>query len=233
MPGYRYHLVHVGGFAGRPAGANASGPVVEPVAGEIARYIEEAGLRQPAVVGHSLGGFLGMIVASRRPELVSRLMVVDMLPFMGAMFGGPNATPDSVRPMAEQFRKGIASSAGAPRQAITEQTIAGMIRTESLRAPAVAASLASDSSVSGQAMYDLITTDLRPQLGNIKVPTTVLWVRPPSAPVTEEQMAGFYRMSYSSLPQARLVRVPNAWHFIMWDEPESFRRELGAFLGAR
>jgi len=26
LPGYRYHLVHVAGFAGRPAGANAPGP---------------------------------------------------------------------------------------------------------------------------------------------------------------------------------------------------------------
>jgi pimeloyl-ACP methyl ester carboxylesterase len=233
LPGYRYHLVQVSGFAGRPAGANASGPVVEPVAGEIARYIKERGLRKPAVVGHSLGGFWGMMVASRQPELVSRLMVVDMMPFMGAMIGGPKATPESVRPMAEQFRKGIASSAGAQRQAITDQTIAGMIRTENLRAAAVRHSLTSDADVSAQAMYDLITTDLRPELGKIAVPTTVLWVRPPSAPVNEEQMAGFYRMSYASLPQARLVRVPNAWHFIMWDEPEAFRRELSAFLAAR
>jgi pimeloyl-ACP methyl ester carboxylesterase len=233
VPGYRYHLVQVSGFAGRPAGANASGPVVEPVAAEIARYIREARLARPAVVGHSLGGSLGMTVAARQPELVSRLMVIDMMPFMGALFGGPTATPESVRPMAEQFRTGIASSSGPQRQAITEQTIAGMIRTESLRAAAVSHSLASDSSVSAQAMYDLITTDLRPELGNIKVPATVLWVRPPSAPVSEEQMAGFYRTSYSNLPQARLVRVPDAWHFIMWDEPEAFRRELGRFLAAR
>jgi pimeloyl-ACP methyl ester carboxylesterase len=233
VPGYRYHIVHVSGFAGRPAAANASGPVVEPVAGEIARYIGEAGLRQPAVVGHSLGGFWGMMVAARRPELVSRLMVVDMMPFMGAMFGGPNATPETVRPMAEQFRKGIASSAGAQRKAVIEQTIAGMIRTESLRPPAVGHSLASDAAMSAQAMYDLITTDLRPELGKIEVPVTVLWVRAPGAPVTEEQMAGFYRMSYSNLPQARLVRVPDSWHFIMWDEPEAFRRELRTFLGAR
>src|SRR5687768_8392054 len=46
VPGYRYHLVHVSGFAGRPAGANAAGPVVEPVAEEIARYIRESGLKK-------------------------------------------------------------------------------------------------------------------------------------------------------------------------------------------
>jgi pimeloyl-ACP methyl ester carboxylesterase len=52
LPGYRYHIVHVSGFAGRAPGANARGPVVEPVGEEIARYIQEAGLRRPAIVGH-------------------------------------------------------------------------------------------------------------------------------------------------------------------------------------
>src|SRR5205085_90635 len=30
LPGYRYHLIHVSGFAGRPAGANAEGSFIIP-----------------------------------------------------------------------------------------------------------------------------------------------------------------------------------------------------------
>src|SRR3954466_14191813 len=75
VPGYRYHLVHVAGFAGKPAGANASGPVRGPVAEEIARYIASAHLDHPAIVGHSMGGSWGMMVAARHPGLVGRLMV--------------------------------------------------------------------------------------------------------------------------------------------------------------
>src|SRR3954452_10495146 len=37
LPGYRYHLIHVSGFAGRPAGANAEGSYLVAVAEEIAR----------------------------------------------------------------------------------------------------------------------------------------------------------------------------------------------------
>src|SRR5215210_7519759 len=81
VPGYRYHLVHVSGFAGKAPGANASGPVVAPVAEEIARYIRDRKLRRPALVGHSLGGSWAMMVAARHPELASRVMVVDMMPF--------------------------------------------------------------------------------------------------------------------------------------------------------
>jgi pimeloyl-ACP methyl ester carboxylesterase len=233
MPGYRYHLVHVAGMGGRAPGANADGEVVAPVAEEIARYIREAGLQRPAVVGHSLGGAWGMMVAARHPELVGKLMVVDMLPFMGAMFGGPGATPERVRPMAEQIRQGISSAAGPQRDAMAAGIIATMVRTETLRPAAVRHSLASDPAVSGQAMYDLITTDLTPELGKIQAPITVLWVRPPNAPVSEEQMAGFYKAAYANVPHARVVRVPNAYHFIMWDEPAAFQRELKDFLAKR
>jgi pimeloyl-ACP methyl ester carboxylesterase len=229
MPGYRFHMIHVSGFGTRPVGANATGPVVAPVAEEIARYIREAGLERPAVVGHSLGGTWAMMVTARHPELVSRVMVVDMNPFVGAMFMA-NATPESVRPIAEQIRRGIATSTGDARRTRTEQTIATMVRTESRRAGAVEDTLASDPNVSGQAMYDLATTNLMPEIAGIRVPMTVLWVRPPNAPVTEEQMAGYYRASYAGVPQARVVRIPNAYHFIMWDEPEAFQRELRTFL---
>lgn len=231
VPGYRYHIVHVAGFAGKPAGANASGPVVEPVAEEIARYIREAGLSRPAIVGHSLGGAWAMMVAARHPELVSRAMVVDMMPFLGAMFGGPTATTESVRPIAEQMRAGIAASTGDARRKQIEQTIAGMVRNEAMRPQIVEHSLASDPAASGQAMYDLITSDLRPDVAKIKVPFTVLYVLPAGAPLTEAQIDQYYAMSYSGAPQAVLKRIPDSYHFIMLDAPDVFRRELKEFLG--
>ena len=230
VPGYRYHLVHVAGFAGKPAGANASGPVIEPVAEEIARYIRESRLERPALVGHSMGGTWAMLVASRHPELASRVMVVDMLPFLGAMFGGPNATPETLRPIAEQMRQGMASAPAAARRQQIEPMIATMVRTESLRRGVVEQSLASDQAVSAQAFSEIIVNDYRPELRNIRVPMTVLWVLPPQAPFGPEQMEQYYRASYANAPQAVLRRIPDSYHFIMYDQPEVFQRELRAFL---
>jgi pimeloyl-ACP methyl ester carboxylesterase len=233
VPGYRYHLVHVAGFDGLAAGANAKGPVVAPVAEEIARYIAERHLKKPAIVGHSLGGTLAMMVAARHPELASRIMVVDMMPFMGAIFMGPNATPEQLAPVAAQIRQAIAASTGEERRKRTEQTIAGMVKTESLRPVAVQQSLASDPAVSGEAMSELIVADLRPELTRIKVPMTVLWVLPTGAPLTEAQLTQFYKASYANAPQAVLKHVPDSAHFIMWDNPAVFRAELKAFLSAK
>ncbi|MCL6699132.1 alpha/beta hydrolase [Sphingomonas sp. NSE70-1] len=233
VPGYRYHLVKVAGFDGAPAGGNASGPVLIPVADEIARYIKEAGLKSPALVGHSMGGSFAMLVAGRNEGIASKVMVVDMMPFLGAMFGGPKATPESVVPMATQIREGIARSAGDARKKQIEGTIASMVKTETMRPSAVAQSLASDPAVSGQGMYDLIVTDLRPDLAKITVPLTVLWVVPQGAPLTQPQMDGYYRASYAGAPQAVVKHIPDSYHFIMYDQPELFQAELKAFLAAK
>jgi pimeloyl-ACP methyl ester carboxylesterase len=232
VPGHRYHLVQLNGFAGHPARGNAgTGPVAAPVADEIARYIRAAGLKRPAVIGHSMGGTMGMMLAARHPGLVGRLMVVDMLPFVGSMFGtNPNATAESLKPVAEGIRAGMAAATGEERRKSIEGTIATMVRTEARRPEAVKASLASDRGVASRAFAELITTDLRPELQAIKVPVTVLYVRAPNAPVTDAQMDAFYRASFAGVPQARLIRIPDAWHFIMWDQPARFHQEARAFL---
>lgn len=229
--GHRVHRVWVSGFAGRPAGANATGDQVgQPVAAEIARYIREQGLVRPAVIGHSMGGWMGMVLAARNPELVSRLMVVDMMPFMGAMFGPPGATPDQVRPVAEQIREGIRSTPVDQRRTRAEQTIAGMIRTESLREAPIQHTLDSDYDVAGRSFYELVVTDLRPELASVTAPTTVLYVTPTGAPLTDAQLDEYYRLSYAYIPGVRLVRIPDSAHFIMFDNPTRFFAEVDAFL---
>jgi pimeloyl-ACP methyl ester carboxylesterase len=123
----------------------------------------------------------------------------------------------------------IASKPEDLRQSV-EGTIATMVKTQGRRPEAVKASLDSDINVVARAYSELVVADLRPELKNIKVPVTVLYVRAPNAPVTDEQMDGFYKASFANLPQAKLKRVPDAWHFIMWDQPQRFHEEVRAFL---
>ena len=62
------------------------------------------------------------------------------------------------------------------------------------------------------------------------MPVTVLYVRSPAAPINDEQMDAVYRAVFANIPQAKLTRVPDAYHFIMWDAPERFAREVQDFL---
>lgn len=231
VPGYRYHLIQMNGFAGTSVPVAASGGFLDATAAEIARYISETGLVRPALIGHSMGGTLGMMIAARHPSLVSRLMVVDMIPFMGGLFGPPGTTAETVRPTADALRaRMLASDAPTLRKTI-EDTIATMVKRDERRAEAVHHGLTSDNAQSAQAFHELIVTDLRPELVNIKVPVTVLYVRSPAVPITDEQMDAYYKASFANVPQAKLTRIPDSYHFIMWDAPQRFAEEARAFLG--
>jgi len=227
---YRFHLVQLNGFAGAPVGANGEGPVAAPVAEEIARYISEAGLDHPAVIGHSMGGTMGMMLAARHPDRVGRLMVVDMFPFLGPMFGGANATPDSVRPVADQIRNAMAAVPPGTVTPLMEQTIVSMVATESAR-PQILGHVRDSSPVTmANAYHELIVTDLRPELANITMPFTTLYAIPPQIPITAEQYDGFMVASYASIPHARIIKIEDSRHFIMIDQAARFVSEVEAFL---
>ena len=227
---YRVHRIHVQGFAGAPAKDNAEGPVSAPVAEDIARYIREQGLEKPAVIGHSMGGTIGMMLAARHPDAVGKLMVVDMIPFMGAMFGGPTATPESVAPMGEMIFQGMANSSREQWLAESAASITSMINTEALRAGPLEDGAATDQKVAASAFRELVVTDLRPELASITAPTTVLYVKFNDPRMTPEITDGIYGASFATMPGATLKRIDDSAHFIMLDQPAIFAAEVNAFL---
>ena len=231
VPGHRYHLVQVSGFAGQAKGANTEGAVAAPVAEEIARYIAASGLQKPAVIGHSMGGTMGMMLAARHPDALSKLMVVDMFPFLGAMFGPPGTTAESVKPMADSLLTQMRAAEPAARQARSTATINSMIDNVSMRPGALDDSLKSDPDVSARAYHELIVTDLTPELGRITVRRRCCtWCRKGWAS-TEAKMDAWYKAAYTPLKGVTLKRIPASAHFIMWDQSEQFQSEVKGFLG--
>ena len=212
---YRLHLIQIAGFAGEPPRANASGAFFDPVLAELDAYC--ASLGRPIVMGHSLGGTLGLALAQRHPEHLSKLLIVDSLPFYGVLMGGPAATTATVAPMADQMRNA--------KTAMPEPMMRGMM-AQMVTAPAdvdrVAGwSVASSPAVVGMAMGDDMTADLRPGLAAMKTPVTVLYETVLDGPITT---------GYASMPHKTLIAVPDAKHFIMYDQPVRFAAEVDAFL---
>jgi pimeloyl-ACP methyl ester carboxylesterase len=233
VPGYRYHLVQVSGFAGQPKGGNTEGPVAAPVAEEIDRYIKEAGLTRPAVIGHSMGGTMGMMLAARHPGDLSRLMVVDMVPFLGMFFGGPGATAATIGPVADRVEAGMRAATPEERSKRAVDTINSMVNTESMRAAGIDDSLRSDADVGTRAYRELIVTDLGPELPKIAVPVTVLYVQPKYVPIPAAQFDAVYKGAFAPVGKLTLKRIPDSAHFVMWDQPGRFQAEVREFLGGR
>ena len=229
---YRVHRLHLQGFAGAEPMDNAAGPVAAPVAEDLARYIAEQGLNKPAVIGHSMGGTIGMMLAARHPDSVGKLMVVDMIPFVGAMFATPgvNPTVETVAPAVEAMHARSLALTDEQYAAQVATTINGMIKTESRRADPRRDAAASDRTVASNAYRELMLTDLRPELSRITAPVEVLYVAFEFPGMTPAITDGIYRMSFATLPGVTLKRIDDSAHFIILDQPARFEAEVNAFL---
>jgi pimeloyl-ACP methyl ester carboxylesterase len=215
VPGYRYHLVQVAGFAGTPARGNASGAVVAPLAVEIARYMDANRLRGAALVGHSMGGTVAMMVAARHPGRAGKVMVVDMLPEPAGLVG---SSASGVRGLADALRSLSGSEDG-------RRLIGSAIR---LFGNAESTENGSDPDVVARATHDLALIDLTAELPRIAAPLTIVY-----AALDPERRAGAdrsYAAAYAPRKGTRLVRIDNSGHMVMYDQPARFRAALKDFL---
>lgn len=226
---YRVHVVQVAGFAGAPVGGNGEGAIVEPLVEAIDSYIRSAGLKSPAVIGHSMGGLTGLALARRHPADISRLLIVDSLPFYPLLFS-PAATVEAVRPQAVGMRDGLIAMPTESFDAQQTMTMPRLVKSpEGLKA-ALAWSKTTDRSVFARAMYDVLTTDLRPDLAAVTVPTVVLYPYDPMMGTPVERVEQLYAGAYAALPGVRLERIEGAYHFIMLDQPAAFAAAVDRFL---
>jgi pimeloyl-ACP methyl ester carboxylesterase len=87
----------------------------------------------------------------------------------------------------------------------------------------------SDRAAFFEAQIELLTTDLRPQLGTITVPTLVIgtWT---GWDGTREDIERIYAQQYAGLRGAKLVIADTAKHFVMFDDPAFLFAQMDAFL---
>ncbi|MDP3802552.1 alpha/beta fold hydrolase [Brevundimonas sp.] len=225
---HRVHLVQLAGFAGEPW-SHGDGPFVGPMADELARYVREAGLERPAVIGHSMGGMTGLLLAQQHPDLVGRLMSVDSLPFFSAMFG-PQVTAEAARPFADQAAAGILAADEAGFRARQGRTAIGLVRDPATRATVVEWSMASDRRAMAAAIREVMTTDLRPGLTAMTTPVWAIYASDADGGAQAAGADALWGREYAPLPGVRLARVDGSRHFIMADQPERLAELVDQFL---
>src|SRR5271170_4498954 len=159
VPTHRLHLIQIAGFAGDPAGPNATGPILAPIVEQLHQYIVTNKLQPVPVIGHSLGGLLALMLAQAHPEDVSRLLIVDTLPFYALVFA-PEATVDAVKPQAAAMRDQMITAPPDVYAAMATQTAGFLVLNPDARKLVAANSIASDRAVMANAMYEDLVTDL-------------------------------------------------------------------------
>jgi pimeloyl-ACP methyl ester carboxylesterase len=150
------------------------------------------------------------------------------------MLFGPQATVETVKPQATAMRDRVVAGSQAEYAAKEPEIIARLVKSRNAESDAVvAAAQASDHAVVARAMYEDMTTDMRPVLSKMQTPMTVLYAFDASAGFPQAAVDGIYQSGYAGLPNKHLTRIDNSYHFIQIDQPETFDREVKAFLAAR
>jgi pimeloyl-ACP methyl ester carboxylesterase len=224
------YRVQVNGFGGDTPGANLQPGMLNGIVAELDGYIAKNNIKGAAMVGHSMGGLVGLMFAKAHPEHLSRLMVVDALPFYGMLFG-PAATVALVEPQGKAMRDQLAATYGKPANPAPAEAIANQLalKPES-RAKVKAWVLAADPRVTGEAMYEDLTTDLRPDLAGIKTPITLVYPWKETGP-SKPMADALYHGAYAAAPNMTFVDVGDSAHFVMLDQPAAFAAALEGFVG--
>ena len=223
------YLVQLNGFGGDAPGANTQPGVIDGAIADLDGYIAKHKLQGAAVVGHSLGGLIGLDLARRHPADVGKLMVIDSLPYVGDIFL-PGATVAQIEPTAKAIRDKEIASYGKPADAAAATATAnGLALKPDSRAKVTAWIKQADPRVTGEALYEDMTTDLRPDMAAIATPITLVY--PWSDQLPKDRADAFYKAEYAKAPHVTFVPVGDSAHFVMLDQPAAFQAAMDSFVG--
>lgn len=226
---YTCHVITLAGFGGEPPIEEEA--YLNTVRDALLDYISDEKLDQPIVVGHSLGGFLALWMAATVPDAVGPLVIVDSLPFLSGA-RDPAATVEDVRSQAEQMRTMSASLSQEQFRQQQAMILPSMITDSAHVEVALATGGNSHPPTVAQAMYELMTTDLRDDLAAINVPVLVMgtWVFYQQYGATREQTLGIFQQQYAQLNGVDIQLNDKARHFIMYDDLDGMVSAMDTFL---
>ncbi|MBI5293128.1 MAG: alpha/beta fold hydrolase [Chloroflexi bacterium] len=199
----------------------------------LAKLIEEISPGPVVLVGHSMGGMIGLTLARRHPQLVERIVMlcptlsgrlstainVFIFPItllerfgLGSLIVSVvenvvvGITDRLMRPVSFAERSGITENQYKRIRADARRPGQGRVRAECFRA--------------------MRESDLSGKLNDIEVPALVLWgAEDNTVPLRD---AGLLADEW---PEADLRIIPKAGHWPHFETPDLARRHIAAFLG--
>jgi N-formylmaleamate deformylase len=205
---YESHVLTLAGFAGNPA---IGEPLSAAVRRDLTRYIRSRRLRDPVIFGHSMGGFIAYWIASYHPELVGPVVVVDAGPALSGDLDEAkalrarwkHASDDAFR---DGMRAAFSSMTAYPKRIV----------------PVIEAVTRSNRRAIGDAIYEMMTTDLTDHVKDITAPVLVI--------AADGAFQHRIRSQIETIPDHEMVVVRGAHHFVMFDDPEAFGKLVTKFL---
>jgi pimeloyl-ACP methyl ester carboxylesterase len=213
---YRTYALDFWGFG--ESGKKRETYAVQDFVTLVDQFMEQLGIVNAPLVGHSMGGTVSLSVAIKYPQRVSKVVVVGS-PIVGSSLAFPLKWA-GYRPIAfllfnmmGAFRFGmrVASPIICRDERFADMMDRDLSRTtlESFL----------------RSIASLRRTDLRPWLGQIKIPAMGIY-GDRDVIVHPRQ----WEPMKKGIDHAHIERFPSAGHFPMLEEPQNFAERLKAFL---
>ncbi|MCM1255618.1 MAG: alpha/beta hydrolase [Duncaniella sp.] len=206
--GYRVINVDFPGFGDSQEPATVWG--VEEYTVMMERLISNLGIKKPTLLGHSFGGRVGLLYASRND--VDKLILVDaagVKPHRTLRYYWKVYTFKLMkRLMYLIYGKGKAEKL-----------------LDARRAKAGSSDYANASPMMRRILSKVVNEDLTYCMPSIKVPTLLIWGENDTATPLRDA-----KVMESLIPDAGLVSFPNCGHYSFLDNPRQFAAVLQSFL---
>jgi pimeloyl-ACP methyl ester carboxylesterase len=196
------------------------------------RLLDQLGVDAAAVVGNSMGGFIGAELAISFPQRVERLVLVSAA---GISTHSPRGSAQAVPVLRRLERILMASAAWAAsvsdttmrRARLRDAALGVVVRHPSKLPAALAAEQVRGAGKPGfiQALEAIIDYEIRERLGEIACPTLIVWGE-------RDRLINVHDADVFAelIPNSRKVVFEDTGHVSMLERPEEFNSLLEDFL---
>ena len=228
---FECYIITLPGFAGQPSIHSDS--ILKTVAAQLADFIKQKHLMKPVIIGHSLGGWLALYLGATYPDLTGDIVSVSSAPFLPALSMGSGITVDSAGKIGMMIKNGMVNQTPEQVRQSEKYILSTMITDSAKIAEVTEMTVKSDQPTQGEVMYELFSNDLRPLMGNIKSRILVLndWIAYKQYGATHESVYNNLKQQYQLANNVTIRINDHSKHFIMYDDPEWFYKQIDTFLG--
>ena len=213
---YRTYALDFWGFG--ESGKKRETYAVQDFVGLVNQFMEQLGISQAPLVGHSMGGTVSLALAIQHPQRVRKAVVV----------GSPIVGSSLAFPLKLAGYRGIAfllfNMMGVFR--LTMKLVDPFICRDP-RFPEMMDRDLSRTTVESflLSIASLRRTDLRPKLNKIKIP--VMGIYGDRDNIVHPRQ---WQPLQEGVPHSKIIRWEKAQHFVMLDKPQEFMESLKSFL---
>lgn len=192
---------------------------LDSLVGDLSDFLDRSIQGPVVLVGHSMGGEIAAALALKRPDRVSRLILIAPAG-LGLGFGL------SGEPLSERQRQ-LAGWSLRVRELVQETDDPTWIADPPGLPPGIRSSSAARAAAA-QTLKDFDFTALKDHFSRITQPTLIIWGSlDPLIPVA------LGRQIAEQIPNARLVEFANSWHRPHVEQPERVAQEIRSFLATK